>query len=188
MCHTNKERSRSDLTEFAAWILECAVGAKVVVQRASTVRFSCHASHGEADAGAYLLRTSRTDWSFRDIAPQYLQITEVEAVFRALKSELGLRPVWHKGDNQICAHLFITVLGWYAVHLISTRLKREGTNLCWASIRNRLQNWVRIVTTLQEVGRGVISTRQDVWPSAEAAEIAHRAGVAPAFHRTRRRY
>ena len=164
-------------------------GKKRPRPNAVAVRFSCRPSHDEADAGAgaYLLRTSRTDWSLRDIVHQYLQITEVEAVFWALKSELGLRPIWHKGDNQICAHLFITVLAYHAVHLIRIQLKRDGNNLCWASIRNRLQNWVRITTTLQEVGGGVITTRQDVWPSAEAAEIARRVGVTPASHRTRSR-
>ena len=47
---------------------------------AVAVRFSCRPSHDEADAGAgaYLLRTSRTDWSLRDIVQQYLQITEVD--------------------------------------------------------------------------------------------------------------
>ena len=118
---------------------------------------------------------------------QYLQITEVEAVFRALKSELGLRPIRHKRDNQICAHLFITVLAHHAVHLIRTQRKRDGNNLCWASIRNRLQNRVRITTTLQEEGGGVITTRQDVWPSAEAAEIARRVWITSACHRTRSR-
>ena len=83
-----------------------------------------------------------------------MQITEVEAVFRSLKSELGLRPIWHQGDNQIRAHLFIAVLAYHAVHVIRTRLKLAGNNHCWASIRNRLQNWVRITTTIQEVAEG----------------------------------
>ena len=99
---------------------------------AKAVRFSSRPSYDKADAGAgaYLLRTSRVDWSLRGIVEQYLQITEVEAVFRSLKSELGLRPIWHRGDNQICAHLFIAVLAYLAVHLIRTRLKQAGNNLC----------------------------------------------------------
>ena len=114
---------------------------------------------------------------------QYLQITEVEAVFRSLKSEPGLRPIRDQGDNQIRAHLFIAVLAYHAVHLIRTRLKQTGKNLCWTSIRDRLQNWVRITTTIQEVGAGHIACRQDVLPSAEAAEIALRVGVKPGSHR-----
>ena len=99
---------------------------------ATAVHFASRPSREQADAsaGAYLLRTSRLDWNLQDIVEQYLQITEVEAVFRSLKSELGLRPIWHQGDNQIRAHLFIAVLAYHAVHVIRTRLKLAGNNLC----------------------------------------------------------
>ena len=104
-------------------------------------------------------------------------------MFRALKSELGLRPIWHQGDNRIRAHLFIAALAYHAVHLIRTRLKMGGNDRCRASIRNRLRNRVRITTTIQEVGAGQITCRQDVLPSAEAAEIARRVGVKPGNYR-----
>ena len=117
----------------------------------------------------------------------YLQITEIEEVFRARKGELGLRPVWHRLDKQVRAHLFLSVLAYHAVHLIRTRLKQGGNNLSWDSIRNRPQNWVRITTTLQEVDGPVIATRQDVSPPAEAADIARLVGVKPSRHRTRSR-
>ena len=164
-------------------------GKKRPGANATAVRYVSRPSLDEADAsaGAYLLRTSHRDWDLQEIVEQYLQITEVEAVFRALKSELGLRPIWHQGDNQIRAHLFIAVLAYHAVHLIRTRLKMAGNNLCWDSIRNRLRNWVRITTTIQEVGAGQITCRQDVLPSAEAAEIARRVGVKPGNHRRRNR-
>ena len=106
-----------------------------------------------------------------------------EVGFRALESELGLRPIWHQGDNQIRAHLFITVLAYHAVHLIRTRLKMAGNDLCWASIRDRLRNRVRIAATIQEVGAGQITCLQEVLPSAEAAEIARRVGVKPGNYR-----
>ena len=61
-------------------------------------------------------------------------------------------------------------------------LKQGGNNPCWASIRDRLRNWVRITTTLQKVDRAVIAIRQDVWPPVEAADIARRVGVKPACH------
>ena len=152
---------------------------------ATAVRYLSRPSLDEVDAsaGAYVLRTSHLDWDLQEIVERYLQITEVEAVFRALKSELGLRPIWHQGDNQIRAHLFIAVLAYHAVHLIRTRLKMGGNDLCWASIRNRLRNWVRITTTIQEVGAGQITCRQDFLASAEAAEIARRVGVEPGNYR-----
>ena len=81
----------------------------------------------------------------------YWTLTEVESTFRELKSTLGLRPIWHRLDRRISGHLFIAVLAYHGVHLIRMRLKARGVHLSWASIRNRLANWVRITTTLQEV-------------------------------------
>ena len=140
---------------------------------ARAVRFSSRPSHDEAGAGAYLLRTSRVDWNLQDIVEQYLQIKKVEAAFRSLKSELGLRPIWHQDDNQNRAHPFIAVLAYHAVHQIRTHLKLAGDNLCRASIRNRLKNWVRITTTIQEVGAGQIACRQDALPGAEAFNVPY---------------
>ncbi len=64
--------------------------------------------------------------------------------------------------------------------LASGRYRRSG-----AQSLQSLQNWVRITTTLQEVGGAEISSRQDIWPSAEAADIARRVGVTLACNRTR---
>ena len=65
-----------------------------------------------------------------EIVGFYLQCCRIEAVFRASNGELGLRPIWHQGDNQIRAHLFIAVLAYHAVHLIRTRFKMGGNDLC----------------------------------------------------------
>ena len=98
--------------------LDPGKGKKRLGANASAVRYLSRPSLDDADAsaGAYLLRTSQLDWELQDIVERYLQITEVEAVFRALKSELGLRPTWHQGDNQIRAHFLLAVLAYHAVH------------------------------------------------------------------------
>ena len=95
---------------------------------ARAVRFVARPARGGANegAGAYLLRTSRTAWSPQEILQQYLQITEVEAVSRSLKSDLGVRPIWHQDDGQIRANLFVAVLACRAVHRIRTRLRQAG--------------------------------------------------------------
>ena len=56
--------------------------------------------YDEADerAGAYVLRTSHVDWDIETILRTYWRITDIEATFRSLKSELGLRPIWHQLD------------------------------------------------------------------------------------------
>ena len=155
--------------------------------KAKAVTFRHKPKHAAVDAaaGAYMLRTSHTDWDVERVLRTYWTLTEVESTFRELKSTLGLRPIWHRLDRRISGHLFIAVLAYHGVHLIRMRLKARGVHLSWASIRNRLANWVRITTTLQEVGGSQICMRQDVRPDAAAFEISRAAGVVPRLHRRR---
>ena len=104
-------------------------------------------------------------------------------MFRSLKSELAMRTISHRDDNRIRAHVFIAVPAGHAVHLIRTRLKRAENELNCASIRNRLQAWVRSTTTVLEVGAGQIACRQHVLPTAEAAKTARRVGAKLGSHR-----
>ena len=155
--------------------------------RAAAVRFSRKAQHTAADAaaGAYLLRTSHVDWDTARVLRTYWELSEVEATFRSLKSELGLRPIWHHLDRRVCAHLFVAVLAYHAVHLLRTRLKAHGLNLSWQSIRDRLVNWVRITTTIQDEHGQLLCSRQDVRPGAAAYQIARAAGMTPQVERRR---
>jgi transposase len=50
-------------------------------------------------------------------------LTDLEAVFRSLKSEFGLRPIFHHKTDRVCGHLFISVLAYHVVHVIRSRLK-----------------------------------------------------------------
>jgi len=58
----------------------------------------------EAREGAYLLRTNLTAGSAADLWKKYMQLTEVEAAFRTLKSELAIRPLFHQLEKQIKSH------------------------------------------------------------------------------------
>ena len=49
----------------------------------------------------------------------------IESVLRSLKSELGLRPVYHSKESRVDGHLFITVLAYQCVQLLRTHLKGE---------------------------------------------------------------
>ena len=166
---------------------------EVTVEKAKTgpnataVRFQRRHRYDQADdgAGAYVLRTSHVDWDVETVLRTYWRITDIEATFKSLKSELGLRPIWHQLDRRIAAHLLIAVLAYHAVHLIRTRLAAQGIHACWASIRESMRTWVRITTRLRQTDGTLIVNRQDTRPAAEVAHISSVAGVKPAIHRTR---
>jgi transposase len=53
-------------------------------------------------------------------------LTDLEAVFRSLKSELGMRPVYHQKTHRVEGHIFITLLAYNLVHQVRCRLKAQG--------------------------------------------------------------
>ena len=54
--------------------------------------------------------------------------TNLESVFGSLKTDLGLRPVFHQIDRRVEGHLFITVLAYHFVHTLRLQLKGRGVN------------------------------------------------------------
>ena len=105
-------------------------------------------------------------------AESYWRLSEVEATFRSLKGEIGLRPIWHVKQDRIRAHLFLAVLAYHGVHLLRTLLQRQGIHTSWAGIRNRLAGWMRVTTTMQTNAGELVSIRQDTLADAGEAALA----------------
>ncbi len=61
--------------------------------------------------GVYCLRTSHKDPGEKTLWHSYTMLTDLDAVFRSLKSELGIRPVFHQVTERVTGHLFISVSG-----------------------------------------------------------------------------
>ena len=84
--------------------------------------------------GKYLLRCSDPKLSAEDIAVGYKQLLEVERGWRDMKSVLDLRPVYHRLEDRIRAHV---LLCWLALLLI--RIAETTTGRTWTSVRAELQ-------------------------------------------------
>ena len=128
-------------------------------------------------AGHYVLRTSHTEWSVEETVRTYWRLTELEATFQSLKSELGLRPVWHQLSKRIEGHLFIAVLALYGVNVIRTRLAAHGINHKWATLRTKLGRWQRTTIAATTTDGSRIEVRRDVRPDPTASAIAKAAGT-----------
>ena len=98
--------------------------------------------------GVYCLRTNIPDWSEEQLWTTYIMLTEIEATFRSLKSELGLRPVYHQKEERVTGHLFITLLAYHLVHTLRYQLKQQGIHLSWENIRKIMSTQQRISITL----------------------------------------
>ena len=97
--------------------------------KARAVTWKRNAAYDAHDtrAGHYVLRTSHTEWSVEDTVRTYWRLTELEVTFRSLKSELGLRPIWHQLRKRIEGHLFIAVLALYGVNDTEPGLRHKGS-------------------------------------------------------------
>ena len=92
----------------------------------------------EAREGAYLLRTNLTADSAADLWKKYMQLTEVEAAFRTLKSELAVRPLFHQLERRVMAHVLVAFLGYALLVTLKHLLKRGGAEYSPANVLKRL--------------------------------------------------
>jgi transposase len=128
-------------------------------------------------SGAYQLRTDRRDLSEKELWTLYTTLTHVEGAFRSLKSELGLRPVFHRVDRRIEAHLFITVLAYHLLAVIERKLREKGLHQSWEKVRNLMATQVRITVSLTNDKGERIHIRQTTEPEPYHQKILKALGL-----------
>ena len=79
--------------------------------------------------GIYLLRTNLSEADPAKLWEQYIQLTEVEAAFRTLKSDIGLRPIYHWVEPRVEAHVMLAFMGYAMWVCLKWKLKAIATSL-----------------------------------------------------------
>ncbi|MBU4295707.1 MAG: hypothetical protein KJ862_07450 [Proteobacteria bacterium] len=100
--------------------------------------------------GVYCLRTNEMNWDEASLWKTYIMLTDLEAVFRSLKSELGLRPIYHHKEDRAEGHVFITVLAYQAVQALRRKLKTQDINESWATLREIFSVQQRVTATSKQ--------------------------------------
>jgi len=88
--------------------------------------------------GSYLLKTDRADLSADEAWRIYILLTRAEAAFRALKSPLAERPIFHHKECRVEAHIFLCVLAYHLLTAIEKTLLDAGAHTSWATVREQL--------------------------------------------------
>ena len=127
--------------------------------------------------GSYYMRCSRKDLSDEEIWKFYIMLTRVESGFRALKSDLGLRPIFHHREDRCDSHIFITVLAYRMLHWIEYMLKKRGDTRSWTTIRRVLQTHCYTTITCPSEGGDVYHIRAPGVPDVKQTEIYNALGV-----------
>jgi transposase len=123
------------------------------------------------DPGVYCLRCNDLSLDAETLWRTYASLTDLEAVFRSLKSELGLRPIYHHKGERAEGHLFITVMAYQCVQVIRTILKDKGIHYCWMTLRQRLSRQDRNTSTYRQKNGTVIYVRKATAPEMRQQEI-----------------
>ena len=119
--------------------------------------------------GKYLLRTSDPKMSAEDIALGYKQLLEVERGWKDLKQVIDLRPVYHRKEERIRAHV---ILCWLA--LLLARVAENATGQTWPELRRQLD---RIAVGTFTGPAGTFRQRTEISPGQAA--ILEQLGIDP---------
>jgi transposase len=93
--------------------------------------------------GKFVLRTN-TALLAAEVALQYKRLLLVEQFFRAMKSMLDSRPIFHQGDGAIRGHVFCSFLALLLHHELEQRLKKQANHFEWDVIRQDLESLAEV--------------------------------------------
>ena len=124
-----------------------------------------------AHPGVYCLRTTLIELDNATLWRTYTMLTNLESVFRSLKTDLGLRPVFHQIDRRVEGHLFITVLAYHFVHTLRLQLKAEGINESWETLRETFGTQQRVTATLQRRDGRAVHVRKATRPEPQHQKL-----------------
>jgi hypothetical protein len=149
--------------------------------------------------GKFVLRTNTT-LPAAEVAVQYKRLLLVEQFFRAAKSLLDTRPIFHQWDATICGHVFCSFLSLVLVDELRRCLGARGGPLEWAAIRRDLatlaevevrdgEHWYLLRTALQGCAGKVlqavgVAIPPPVRPCRDVVPRAELASVTPRFNST----
>lgn len=124
---------------------------------------SCEHKKGEdtdKKPGIYFLRTSLNGKDEKTLWTIYNVIREIEYSFRVLKTDLDLRPIYHKTDEASMAHLHLGILAYWLVSTIRYQLKQKEYNADWREIVRIMSTQKCVTTSVDNINEEVISVRQ----------------------------
>ncbi|MFW6158284.1 MAG: hypothetical protein ACOC8E_02870 [Planctomycetota bacterium] len=101
--------------------------------------------------GAYLLRTNLNDRTPEDLWRTYIQLTDAEAAFRTIKTDLVVRPIYHQTERRVHAHILVAFLAYAMWKTLQKWMEQAGLG---RGVRTVMEEIARI-----KCGDVILSTR-----------------------------
>ena len=131
----------------------------------------------ELREGAYLLRTNLKGDRAEELWTKYIQLTEAEAVFRALKSELAIRPIFHQLERRVKAHVLVAFLVYALWVTLKHLLRRRPIELSPSRVLAILSTVQSADIVLPTTDGREIRLRRVTTPTAEQKTILDHLGM-----------
>jgi transposase len=138
---------------------------------------SARKTRAEQLDGAYLLKTDRQELSAEEIWRIYNLLTRVEAAFRALKTPLEERPIFHQLEHRTQTHVFLCVLAYHLLVCIEKRFLDRGIHSSWWTLRQQLSTHQLVTVVLPTSNGSVLKIRQATSPEPLHREIYATLGI-----------
>ena len=127
--------------------------------------------------GGYIIRTNRANLKDEEIWKIYILLTKVEAGFRSLKTDLGLRPIYHQTQKRADAHIFITILAYRLLRAIEFRLQQCGMHVSWTTIKRVLKTHAFATLIIPSKNGNTYRIRKAGRPNSMQRDIYAKLGV-----------
>jgi hypothetical protein len=161
----------------AAGFVELRLPEKEETVSPETFRFQVRREklrQAELRDGHYLLRSNLVAEDPALLWHLYVQLTEIEAVFRVMKSELGIRPIYHQREHRVEAHILIAFLGYCLLVTLKNRLNAHAPGLTPKAVLEKLAGIQMLDVWLPTTdGRWLVMPRY-TQPSADEALLLHK--------------
>ncbi|MDP2822667.1 MAG: hypothetical protein Q8O52_08300 [Sulfuritalea sp.] len=142
------------------------------------------------DPGVYCLRSNELTWNAEQLWRTYMMLTDLEAVFRSLKGELGLRPIFHskeeRSDGALRArdsasragNLFISMLAYQFVQAIRQRLRAHDIHESWTLLRAVFSIQRRVTASFVQKDGRTLHVRKATRPEPDLLRLYDALGLA----------
>jgi transposase len=127
--------------------------------------------------GSYLLKTDRDDLTADEIWRIYMTLTRAEAAFRAMKSPLSERPIFHQIERRVETHIFLCVLAYHLLVAIENTLLDKGIHTSWWTVRQTLKTHQVCTIILPATNGKVLTIRKASKPEPEHTELYKLLGI-----------
>jgi transposase len=125
----------------------------------------------ESSHGTYLIATNMDENEEENIWQFYNVIRTVEETFRILKTDLDIRPVYHKTDEGIKAHLHLAILAYWVVSSVQYQLKKKGIGHQWNELVRVMKTQVVVTTRATQNDGARVEIRQCTEPEEKLNQI-----------------